>query len=165
MRERKNWSVRFMLCRVGHDDAPSSVLLLLWFMATLKQSSTFSLAAKCTHVWSVSAYGRVVRVERLLAKEVMQAYEETVHWICIYNFATNRDNCHIYCKGSVAIPQRMIQPWGKKTGRMAISEMLCQESTDQTFLLMTCELDEKVKIWFILHDKTLSRYTQRAFLM
>jgi len=30
---------------------PSSrVVLLLWFMTTLKQSSAFSLAAKCAHV-------------------------------------------------------------------------------------------------------------------
>jgi hypothetical protein len=73
-------------------------------------------------------------VEGQLAKEVMQAYEETVRWICIYTFAIKRDGCHISCKGSIRIPQCGLQPWGKETGRMAISEVLCQELIDQTFL-------------------------------
>jgi hypothetical protein len=29
----------------------------------------------------------------------------------------------------------------RRLGRMAISEVLCREFTDQTFLQMTCELD------------------------
>lgn len=104
-REKMKCWVHALSCWPRWDPPFIKSSSFLWFMTTLKQSSTFSLAAKCTHVWSVSVYGLVGRVEGLLAKEMMQANEETVRWICIYNFTIKRDNCHFFCKGSVKIPQ------------------------------------------------------------
>lgn len=89
----------------------------------------------------------------------MQMYEETVLWIYVNNFAIYSDSYHISCKRSAAMPPIRFLPLGKKTGRMEVSEVLCRASTDQTFLQMACELDERVTFCFVLRDSFITVHT------